>query len=91
MLICANPRKKLSVLEMDGTTQMQDERSSDSTSRYNKVYVFDTCSLMHYPDVPDDFLSNKALVIKLDGLKTADDEKRHTENWNFFRKLLSSH
>ena len=55
----------------------------DAASRYNKVYVFDTCALMHRPDVLDDFVSNKALVIipkqvfvELDRLKTDDDEGR---------------
>ncbi|SHE91444.1 PIN domain-containing protein [Schwartzia succinivorans] len=66
----------------------------DSASRYSKVYVFDTCSLMHYPDVLDDFVSNKALVIipkqvlvELDGLKTADDENRRYQARQAIRKI----
>lgn len=66
----------------------------DSASRYNKVYVFDTCSLMHYPDVLDDFVSNQALVIipkqvlvELDGLKTADDEKKRYQAREAIRKI----
>ena len=54
----------------------------DAVSRYSKVYVFDTSALVHYPDVLDDFVSNRAMVIipktvlaELDGLKEADDEK----------------
>ena len=66
----------------------------DSASRYSKVYVFDTCSLMHYPDVLDDFVSNKALVIipkqvlvELDGLKKAGDEKRQSQARKAIRKI----
>ena len=66
----------------------------DSASRYSKVYVFDTCSLMHYPDVLDDFVSNKALVIipkqvlvELDGLKTTDDDKRQYQARQAIRKI----
>lgn len=52
----------------------------DAAARYNKVYIFDTCALMHYPDVLDDFANNQAMAIvpkqvlvELDGLKESDD------------------
>lgn len=66
----------------------------DAASRYSKVYVFDTCALMHYPDVLDDFTNNQALVIipkqvlvELDGLKTADDEKKQYQARQAIRKI----
>ncbi len=66
----------------------------DSASRYSKVYVFDTCSLMNCPDVLDDFVSNKALVIvprqvlvELNGLKTADDENMRRQAQQAIRKI----
>lgn len=66
----------------------------DAASRYNKVYVFDTCALMHYPDVLDDFANNQALVIipkqvlvELDGLKTADDDKKQYQARQAIRKI----
>ena len=66
----------------------------DAASRYNKVYVFDTSALMHYPDVLDDFTNNQALVIipkqvlvELDGLKTADDEKKQYQAREAARKI----
>lgn len=52
----------------------------DAAARYNRVYVFDTCALMHYPDVLDDFAGNQAMAIvpkqvlvELDGLKESED------------------
>lgn len=66
----------------------------DSANRYSKVYVFDTCALMHYPDVLDDFVSNQALVIipkqvlvELDGLKTDPDEKKQDKARQAIRKI----
>ena len=66
----------------------------DVASRYNKVYVFDTCALMHYPDVLDDFSNNQALVIipkqvfvELDGLKAADGEKKQFQARQAIRKI----
>lgn len=66
----------------------------DAASHYNKVYVFDTCALMHYPDVLDDFTNNQALVIipkqvlvELDGLKTAADEKSQYQARQAIRKI----
>lgn len=66
----------------------------DAASHYNKVYVFDTCALMHYPDVLDDFTNNQALVIipkqvlvELDGLKTAEDEKTKYQARQAIRKI----
>ena len=66
----------------------------DAASRYSKVYVFDTCALMHFPDVLDDFANNQALVIipkqvlvELDGLKTANDEKKQYQARKAIRKI----
>lgn len=66
----------------------------DTASRYNKVYVFDTCALMHYPDVLDDFSKNQAMVIipkqvlvELDGLKESDNEKEQYKARQAIRKI----
>ena len=66
----------------------------DVASRYSKVYVFDTCALMHYPDVLDDFTNNQALVIipkqvlvELDGLKTVGDDKSQFQARKAIRKI----
>ena len=66
----------------------------DAAGRYNQVYVFDTCALMHYSDVLDDFTNNQALVIipkqvlvELDGLKAAEDEKQQYQARQAIRKI----
>ena len=66
----------------------------DVASRYSKVYVFDTSALLDYPDVLDDFTNNQSLVIipkqvlvELDGLKSADDEKKQYQARQVIRKI----
>ena len=66
----------------------------DAAIRYNKVYVFDTCALMHYPDVLDDFTNNQALVIiprqvlvELDRHKTTNDDKKQYQARQAIRKI----
>lgn len=66
----------------------------DIGSRYSNVYVFDTSALLDYPDVLDDFTNNQSLVIipkqvlvELDGLKSADDEKKQYQARQVIRKI----
>jgi rRNA-processing protein FCF1 len=58
----------------------------DSTFKYKKVYIIDTCTLMHEPSAISWFDDDKALLIipqvvlsELDGLKESNDE---TEAYN---------
>lgn len=55
----------------------------DSFMRFNKVYIVDTCTLMHEPELISMFDGQKALLVipmivldELDGLKNDEDEEK---------------
>lgn len=72
----------LSLERMEQAAEAVSVFYDDVADRYNKVYVFDTSALMHYPDVLDDFQNNqsmaiipKQVLIELESLKNSTDIK----------------
>ena len=66
---------------IDGLRRALSRFFDDSFMKYNKIYIVDTCTLMHEPGLISWFDGENALLVvpmvvldELDGLKSSDDE-----------------